>query len=557
MLKRSSIRTKLVVACGFLFVVVSVLAGSCLVCMNRYADYTEAMRLWSFEFQKAHALYQTALDLKSTKDRIHRYNRGEMLTSAALTDPLIDLSDLEADSYFYLMSSFSDQLDRYTEEIDALINQRAPTVWANQQRLSLQRIREAYSNLEKTGRRIPNDIADFHTMIDRRQDSLVEATQEHLDATRDEMNTYSAEVRENCIFWFNTAILCSVSAGILGLGCVVMFFSHVVKPFQTLLIGTRLVASGQHSHHIDLGTGDELDELADVVNKMTERFLEKLQELEKLNSTLDLAVKERSREAVQNEQLASVGFLAAGVAHEINNPLAAIAWSAESLQSRAFELASNPPDKRILDGELLQNVTDNLRRIEDEAYRCKQITEKLLHFSRPGNSKRIPTNLTALTHDVIQIVSKVSEYRETVIEIESNVDAEASVNPQEVRQVVLNLLTNALESLGDGGRVLVKLDTDADEVVITVTDNGCGMSPEVKHNLFEPFYTRRRNGGGTGLGLSISRRIAMQHGGSLQAYSEGEGRGASLELRLPTCLEIDNTTRRSDQGCNDEQRKVA
>ena len=534
MLKRKSIRTKLMMALSVLFTSVALLIGSCMWGLHRYKDHTEAMRQGSFEFQKAHQLYRTALDLKSSKERIHRYSRTEMLSSSTLQDPLVNLSDLESGSYWYLMSSFDDQLTRYVEDLDERIAQRTPMISAEQQKRRLSEVRQAFEELVKSGRELPQDLADFQSMMQRRQDALVEATQNHLDLTREAIDAYSALIRERCRFWFNVAIFCSVLACFLTAAMVLNFISVIVRPFRILLDGARLVANGHRSHRIYLGNEDELDELAAVLNQMTEGFQTKMDELHRINENLDREIQARTKEAVQNEQLASVGFLAAGVAHEINNPLAAIAWSAESLQSRTAELSSIPLGPQDVENNLMLSFTENLRRIEDEAYRCKAITEKLLEFSRPGNSKRIATNLLELVEDVVQIVSKVSEFRDTPIEIESQKPLTASVNPQEIRQVVLNLLTNALQSVDQHGRVRVQMIESDSKVCIRVIDNGCGMSPEVQRDLFEPFFTQRRHGGGTGLGLSISRRIAIQHGGSLQAKSEGEGSGSTLELSLPS-----------------------
>ena len=557
MLKRKSIRTKLMMALSVLFTSVALLIGSCMWGLHRYKDHTEAMRQGSFEFQKAHQLYRTALDLKSSKERIHRYSRTEMLSSSTLQDPLVNLSDLESGSYWYLMSSFDDQLTRYVEDLDERIAQRTPMISAEQQKRRLSEVRQAFEELVKSGRELPQDLADFQSMMQRRQDALVEATQNHLDLTREAIDAYSALIRERCGFWFNVAIFCSVLACFLTAAMVLNFISVIVRPFRILLDGARLVANGHRSHRIYLGNEDELDELAAVLNQMTEGFQTKMDELHRINENLDREIQARTKEAVQNEQLASVGFLAAGVAHEINNPLAAIAWSAESLQSRTAELSSIPLGPQDVENNLMLSFTENLRRIEDEAYRCKAITEKLLEFSRPGNSKRIATNLLELVEDVVQIVSKVSEFRDTPIEIESQKPLTASVNPQEIRQVVLNLLTNALQSVDQHGRVRVQMIESDSKVCIRVIDNGCGMSPEVQRDLFEPFFTQRRHGGGTGLGLSISRRIAIQHGGSLQAKSEGEGNGSTLELSLPSKLIASNPSQFTTLGKMNESVKAA
>jgi signal transduction histidine kinase len=109
----------------------------------------------------------------------------------------------------------------------------------------------------------------------------------------------------------------------------------------------------------------------------------------------------------------------------------------------------------------------------------------------------------------------------------------ARVNPQELKQVLLNLVVNGLESIDDGGTVVVEARRNPNNIEIAVSDNGCGMSEEVMQNLFEPFFTRNRTGKGTGLGLSISHLIISQHGGSLNAESAGPGRGSRFTISLP------------------------
>jgi len=528
-----SIRTKLIAALSILCCGVVVLIGACMIGLYQHQDFIEAMRQGSFEFQKAHQLHRTALELKATKERIHRYNRGEMLATAPLTDPLVDLTDLESGSYWYLLDSFDDQLTRYTSELQDRIAQDAPIISGSDQRNRLEKVRSAYDDLIQSSRDLPHDPADFHALIQRRQEALVDSTQTHLDATSEAIDQYSSTIRRRSRYNFNLAILAAVFATGLTAFLVLTFISEVVHPFRKLLRGARKVANGEHNHRISLGTEDELDELAMVLNKMTSGFVSKVAELNKTNEDLDRVAQERANEVIQNEQLASVGFLAAGVAHEINNPLAAIAWSAESLQSRVAEITLNQCGTDLGNTETDDSFQQNLQRIEDEAYRCKAITEKLLEFSKPGNSKRVETNLVTLVHDVVQIVSKVNDFRTFPIQIESPNEVIAWINPQEIRQVILNLLTNSLQSLGPNGQVNIKLRETGETSIVTVTDNGCGMTTEVCKNLFEPFYTRRRNGGGTGLGLSISRRIVMQHGGSLQANSRGVDKGSTLELSLP------------------------
>jgi two-component system, NtrC family, sensor kinase len=280
------------------------------------------------------------------------------------------------------------------------------------------------------------------------------------------------------------------------------------------------------------------------MNAMTARFRE-------IRDDLNQEVKLRTKEVVRSEQLASVGFLAAGVAHEINNPLASIAWSAEALESRIEELVGDDLEGEEseytgiaeIDGDMssegrrelqeLEVLRKYLRRIQDEAFRCKGITERLLDFSRMGNVEREETDLRELVESVVEIVQHLGKYRDKELVVTSNEMVMAKANPQEMKQVILNLLTNALDCIDRGGRVEVQLGKREGRAELLVKDNGCGMTEEVKEHLFEPFFTRRRDGSGTGLGLSITYRIIQDHGGSITAESDGPGCGSLFRVVLP------------------------
>jgi two-component system, NtrC family, sensor kinase len=312
------------------------------------------------------------------------------------------------------------------------------------------------------------------------------------------------------------------------------FRSAVVQPFKVLLAGSRRIANGEFEHHIILQSHDELAELANALNSMTLRFIE-------IRDNLHEKVQQRTREVVRSEQLASVGFLAAGVAHEINNPLASIAWSAEALESRLHEILHVP--SLIAEGKAAVTDYDEaeldvlrkyLKRIQDEAFRCKGITERLLDFSRLGESQRKQqTDVNESVSDMIALVQHLGQYRNKNIEYIGEEGLKAWVSPPEFKQVVLNLLTNALDSIDDGGLVTVTLEHDATTFTLTVRDNGCGMTAEVLNHLFEPFFTRRRDGRGTGLGLSITYRIVQDHAGDLVASSDGPGMGSKFVLSIP------------------------
>ncbi|WP_145085507.1 sensor histidine kinase [Aureliella helgolandensis] len=358
------------------------------------------------------------------------------------------------------------------------------------------------------------------------------------------MKHFRGEVRSRyraliIIITFSSAIALTIVAIMFW-----FFRNSVVQPFKTLLSGSRQIARGDFNHRIYLSSQDELSELADALNKMTSSFVE-------IQQNLNEKVQERSREVVRSEQLASVGFLAAGVAHEINNPLASIAWSAEALESRLHEILHRPAEiteedstgetsqtalsqRSNYDDQQIEVLRKYLARIQDEAFRCKGITERLLDFSRLGETQRKqPTEIDESVSDVIALVKHLGQYRNKKLEYIGQAGVTAEVSPTEFKQVVLNLLTNSLDACEEGGVVRVRLQADQECFTLEVSDNGCGMTQEVLKHLFEPFFTRRRDGRGTGLGLSISYRIVQDHGGTLVPASSGPGQGSQLTLTLP------------------------
>lgn len=323
------------------------------------------------------------------------------------------------------------------------------------------------------------------------------------------------------------------NVGILAMGGVIAviwlmhrFRARVFRPLDVLVCGSRRVAAGDFNHRIEISTNDEIAELAEAMNLMTAKF-------QAINLDLNEQVKQRTKEVVRTEQMASVGFLAAGVAHEINNPLASIAWSAESLESRLYEILGPDSLASHCGSDEIEDMKKYLKRIQDEAFRCKGITSNLLNFSRLGDARKITTEMTPLVEEVVAMVRPLSRYRNKEIVLQCDPVVRAIANAQEIKQVVLNLVTNALDSVDEGGRVVVKLLQNNQRAQIVVEDNGCGMESDVLENIFEPFFTRRRDGQGTGLGLSITYRIIEEHGGSIHPQSGGMGQGSTFTVSLP------------------------
>lgn len=356
------------------------------------------------------------------------------------------------------------------------------------------------------------------------------------------MVSFRDEVRMRYRTWIVMTWSSALLSGILLVGLIIYARISVVRPFKELLEGARRVADGDFHVQIPASQSDEIAELARAINHGVQSFLA-------IERDLEEQVRQRSEEVIRNEQLASVGFLAAGVAHEINNPLASIAWSAEALEARLHMIlhpsandssdSTSASEDNISAGIDVGTLRTYLRRIQDEAFRCKGITERLLDFSRLGNiQQRQSINMSEIVSDVVDMVRHLSAYRRQRIEF--RVPSEPMIawaSPQEMKQVVLNLLTNALESLdpeSGNGCVKIALHPHPNGVRLTIEDNGCGMSEEVLKRLFVPFFTQRRDGRGTGLGLSITNRIITDHGGRITPRSDGPGKGSSFEVTLPS-----------------------
>jgi len=390
-----------------------------------------------------------------------------------------------------------------------------------------QRISDCLATIDSIARQHAADPAEADLPSASR--GMLLAVEPHLEALaalsaelpsflQQRLHELSSEVRTR----YRTLIITTWAAALTAIGLLaaigVLTYRWVFRPLRMLGHGSRRVASGDFAYRIQLDTRDEMAELADAFNDMTERFQE-------IRDDLDRQVQERTREVIRGEQLASVGFLAAGVAHEINNPLASIAMCAESLESRIEELAPGAADAEV--------ARRYLSLIQSEAFRCKGITEKLLDFSRLGEVRRQATALIGLVADVAEMLRHVGRFAGRSIEIEEGADVLVMVNPQEIKQVVLNLLVNALDSIDEKGKVRVAAKRSGGEAVLTFTDDGCGMTEEVQEHLFEPFFTRRKTGQGTGLGLSIVHRIVTDPGGRIQAASDGPGLGSTFRVTLP------------------------
>lgn len=264
-----------------------------------------------------------------------------------------------------------------------------------------------------------------------------------------------------------------------------------------------------------------------------------------------------TQKVVETGRLASIGELAAGIAHEINNPVAIMVEEAGWIDDILSESASPGPED-------LAEICRAVRQIRTQGDRCKDITYKLLSFARKTDPTQKPVDLNQLVGEVVALLTQKSRYAQ--VRLENRLQEplpEVKVSPSEMQQVLLNLMNNAVDAIGPGGgKVTVATRSDGEKVYLTVSDTGIGIAEANLARIFDPFYTTKPVGQGTGLGLSICYGIVSKLGGDIKVES-AKGVGTTFTVRLPLAKPSgragdqgrDNTPDSLNEGPTEEPRK--
>ncbi|MDX6511844.1 MAG: two-component system, sporulation sensor kinase [Gaiellaceae bacterium] len=227
---------------------------------------------------------------------------------------------------------------------------------------------------------------------------------------------------------------------------------------------------------------------------------------------------EFARQLAQSGKLAALGELAAGVAHEINNPLFAILGLVEFL---------------VRDTEPGTKAYERLTLIQSTGNEIKEIVRALLDFAREPTDDFVEIFLRDIVHDSVDLLRRTTSAKSVeIVESYSGDPRPVLASPNQLKQIVLNLVTNAQQAMPDGGTMTIEVTSGPDMVTASFSDTGPGIDPEILTRVFEPFFTTKRNSGGTGLGLAVSHGIAEMHSGRLTVEST-PGKGATFRLRLP------------------------
>ena len=308
----------------------------------------------------------------------------------------------------------------------------------------------------------------------------------------------------------------SLVAILLG-SAVVWFFVHrVTRPLLELRDSAEAVGRGDFSRRVAVRSNDECGELATAFNRMTENVQSAQGELQQSVNTL----KTTQAQLVQSEKLSAVGEFVAGVAHELNNPLAAVMGFSELLKNADV----NEQHRRHLD------------LIFKSSQRCRKIVQSLLSFARRHQPERKPVAINKLIEDVLEIVAY--QLRTSNVEVVCRLAADLPLvlaDGHQVQQVMLNLINNArqaIEAHQESGRITLATERDGQFIRISISDNGPGIPPENLKRIFDPFFTTKEVGKGTGLGLSLCYGLIKEHGGDITVSSQ-PGHGATFTIALP------------------------
>ncbi|MFQ6092038.1 MAG: sensor histidine kinase [bacterium] len=327
------------------------------------------------------------------------------------------------------------------------------------------------------------------------------------------------------------AVVLTLLIGILSAGFIVIMV-HI--PVKKLIFGTREIASGNLNYSIDLRSRDEIGSLAQSFNLMTRDIKKARDEITRWSSTLELKVKEKTAELektqahiIQMEKMASIGKLSATVAHEISNPLAGI------LTYTKLVLKMLKKDR--LSHEEEESMEKYLTFIKSETGRCGDIVKNLLLFSKKTGGDFRRESLNAIVDKSLQLVNHHLEIQGVTLEKELSPDDDVIFcDANQLQQAFIALFVNGVEAMSKGGTLKVKTSSaDGDDTVhIFITDTGHGIPEEVRPNIFDPFFSTKRDEKRVGLGLSVVYGIIQRHGGSIDVKSKVD-QGTTFTISLP------------------------
>jgi len=309
--------------------------------------------------------------------------------------------------------------------------------------------------------------------------------------------------------WRRYLVFSVISALVPNLLLLLLVLRTVSRPLQRITLAAVAVTKGAYGTEVDLRkSNDEIGLLADSFNEMSRKMASDIDELQRLNDQL-----------IHAEKLAAMGTLAAGVAHEVNNPLASISSLVQMMRSQE----GHSPETR-----------EKLNMISDQIQRITQVTKDMTNFARSRPAARTEVNVNEMLRTALRLASFDKAFQD--LDIEEHLDEKLSpvfADEDQLQQVFLNLFLNARDAMADGGRLAIRTSEDNGEIRVEVADNGTGIAESNKTLIFDPFFTTKTAGKGTGLGLAVCYGIITAHGGRIEV-EDNQPSGATFKVVLPT-----------------------
>jgi signal transduction histidine kinase len=308
--------------------------------------------------------------------------------------------------------------------------------------------------------------------------------------------------------WRKYLVFSVISALVPNLVLVLLVVRTISRPLQRITVAAVQVTEGQYGTEVDLRkSNDEIGLLADSFNDMSRKMASDIEQLQKLNEQL-----------IRTEKLAAMGTLAAGVAHEVNNPLASISSLIQMMQSR---------------GDLSPDTEEKLKLISTQIQRISQVTRDMMDFARvrPAAKSMVDIN------DVIEKSLRLASFDNSFQKLELTTDLQSDLpgvqaDGDQLQQVFLNLFLNARDAMPDGGKLTTRTIRNGGEINIEIADSGAGVDEKDLKQIFDPFFTTKPAGKGTGLGLAVCYGIVTAHGGRIE-IENNNGRGTKFIVILP------------------------
>lgn len=357
----------------------------------------------------------------------------------------------------------------------------------------------------------------------------------------------------------NAAFLLSILISLIAIILLTFFVRFIISPVKKMVDATTLISQGNLDQKINIERSDEIGKLAISFNKMIESLKLSRQEIENYNKTLEEKIIERTMELedaqaqlVQSEKLGAIGQLAAGVAHELNNPLGGILGYAQFTLEKLKKKDVESTTQKDLD-----RYTKYLTDIEKQARRCKNIVQNLLRFSRSSKTTEfVDVDINAVIEDTCTFVEHQLHMNQILLKI--NLDENLPIiqaNAGQLQQVFTNLIINAMHASEPDTVIEIRtrfsppLGEFDGAVELSIIDQGAGIASENLKKIFEPFFTTKDVGKGTGLGLSVSYGIIKEHGGEIKVDST-IGKGTNFTITIPLQKIEEDSDRKDSEYIN-------